>query len=184
MVDGADPQTAAILDIGGGSTEFVVAQSLKPLVLQGESIDMGSVRATEMFIPRGTGTIQELEAMEEKLRDYWTTLSDELQQQLKEKSWIGVAGTVTTLASFALDMKTFDVDQLHGYVFDRCAVSDVYEKLALMSAEQRAAHPMIGSGRADVIVAGAAVLLTAMEFFDRPSLTVSIRGLRYGILLI
>ena len=180
LLEGQDPLKTAVLDIGGGSTEFVTAQNSSggPLKVRGESIDMGSVRAKDLFLPTTPYAKGDLEHMERELR-----LSPGLQKELRTKEWVGVAGTVTTLAAVALNLKTFDTVRLHGFQLDRRMVGDLYGALAALTPEQRAANPAIGEGRADVIVPGAAILLTAMEAFDRAAITVSVRGLRFGVVL-
>ncbi|MBI3544486.1 MAG: Ppx/GppA family phosphatase [Deltaproteobacteria bacterium] len=176
-----DPSKTAIMDIGGGSTEFVVLGNDGQV--QGQSLDMGCVRATEMFLKGDPYELKTLEAMESHLRQVWAQLDPALQKELRDKEWAGVAGTPTTLAGIAQGHVQFHADQLDGYRMDRCAVGDMYEALAIESQAKRASNPLMGTGRADVIVAGAAILLTAMEFFDKDEIVVSSRGLRHGILL-
>jgi exopolyphosphatase/guanosine-5'-triphosphate,3'-diphosphate pyrophosphatase len=184
ILDGQDPLKVAILDIGGGSTEFVTAKkSSGGFAVKGESIDMGSVRAKDLFLPTMPYNKSDLERMELELRGAWSGLSSDLQTELRAKEWVGVAGTVTTLAAVALNLRVFDASRMHGFKMDRCMVGDLYESLATLSNAQRAANPAIGEGRADVIVPGAAILLTAMEAFGRDEITVSVRGLRFGAVL-
>lgn len=177
-----DPKKTAILDIGGGSTEFVVLNNDGSGV-HGQSLDMGCVRATEMFLKGDPYERPPLEAMEKHLKEVWKQLSPSLQNELREKEWTGIAGTPTTLAGMSLKMTEFDSAKLDGYRMDRCEVGDWYESLATQTQAQRAKEPLMGTGRADIIVAGAAILYTAMEFFDKPDVVVSSRGLRHGVLL-
>lgn len=184
LLDGQDPLATALIDIGGGSTEFVVGRgSRADLEILGRSVDMGCVRATELFLPDPVPSVKQLERLEAELHKHWSSLDPGLAAELRRREWTGVAGTVTTLAGVALDLPAFSAERMHGYRLDRCVLGDLYESLALQSGDQRSAHPLIGKGRADVIVAGAAILLSAMEHFDRPDVAVSIRGLRYGALM-
>jgi exopolyphosphatase/guanosine-5'-triphosphate,3'-diphosphate pyrophosphatase len=143
---------------------------------------MGCVRATELYLAKDAITLAQCDQLEAQLKAHWSQVPTHLVGPLKQRQWNAVAGTATTLAAVALGLKDFDVEKINGYIFDRCALADVYESLAAMSLAQRSSIAVIGSGRADVIVAGAAILLTAMEFFDQPSVTVSTQGLRYGVL--
>jgi exopolyphosphatase/guanosine-5'-triphosphate,3'-diphosphate pyrophosphatase len=184
LLPGQEPLKTAVIDIGGGSTEFVLAlaQSRGEPQIRAHSVDMGCVRATELYLAKDAITLAQCDQLEAQLKAHWSQVPTHLVGPLKQRQWNAVAGTATTLAAVALGLKDFDVEKINGYIFDRCALADVYESLAAMSLAQRSSIAVIGSGRADVIVAGAAILLTAMEFFDQPSVTVSTQGLRYGVL--
>ena len=170
------------MDIGGGSTEFVVL-SRDGKDVHGQSMDMGCVRATEMFLKGDPYDRKTVEAMEKHLRTVWAQLDPGLQAELRTKEWTGVAGTPTTLAGIAQNMTHFVAEKLDGYRMSRCDVADLYEALASDTQAHRAANPLMGTGRSDIIVAGAAILLTAMEHFGKEDIVVSSRGLRHGILL-
>ena len=177
----SDPMRCAVLDIGGGSTEFV---TLSPEgELDGQSIDMGCVRATELFLSGDPYTKPSLERLEEELRKAWKEIEPDLFEGLKKKDWIGVAGTPTTLAGLDLHLDSFTSSKIDGYRLTRCHVSDWYESLALQTNAERARNPIMGTGRADIMVAGVAILMTAMETFEREEMTVSCRGLRHGVML-
>lgn len=177
-----DPTKSVIMDIGGGSTEFVALRPHQNQV-HGQSLDMGCVRATEMFLKGDPYTIASLEAMEDHLRRLWTTIDPELQKELRQKDWTGIAGTPTTLAGIAQSMTHFDAAKLDGYRMSRCDISDMYEALASETQAKRITNPLMGTGRADIIVAGAAILMTSMEVFGKQDIIVSSRGLRHGVLL-
>lgn len=179
-----DPAKAAVLDIGGGSTEFVTRQPNGEL--HGQSIDMGSVRATELFLKGDPYTRGSLEDLERALRQAWKDLEAgdlALAKELRAKEWTAVAGTPTTMAAINLKLPKFTSERVDGYRLDRCEVADFYEAMAVQTQEQRKAIPLLGTGRADVMCAGAAILLTAMETFDKSEVIVSSRGIRHGTLL-
>lgn len=177
-----DPKQTAIMDIGGGSTEFVVLNP-KGDGVHGQSIDMGCVRATEIYLKGDPYSLESLADLEKGLREEWKRLNPALQKELREKEWTGIAGTPTTLAGIAQGMTHFDAERLDGYRMDRCMIADMYEALAVERNEKRAENPLLGTGRADIIVAGAAILLTALEAFGKENIVVSSRGLRHGIFL-
>lgn len=177
-----NPKTSALIDIGGGSTEFV---SLNPQGddVHGQSLDIGCVRGTEMFLKGDPYTKASIAEMEEALKKMWGAIDPKLQQELREKEWTAIAGTPTTLAALDQRLPSFDSAKIDGYRMDRCSVGDWFEALAIQKQAQRNGSPLMGPGRGDIMVAGTAILYTAMEFFDKPDIVVSSRGLRHGILL-
>ncbi len=177
-----DPQNTAILDIGGGSTEFVVFDKINNKI-SGQSIDMGCVRGTEMFLRGDPYEKQSLEILEKYLKEMWKQIHSDLSKELRNKEWVAIAGTPTTLAAHALHLPVFTSEKVDGYRLSRCHVADLYESLATQTETERKANPVIGQGRSDLIVTGAAILLTAMETFEKEDVIVSSRGLRHGILL-
>jgi exopolyphosphatase/guanosine-5'-triphosphate,3'-diphosphate pyrophosphatase len=122
-------------------------------------------------------------AMEKHLRTMWDRIEPELKKELREKEWTGIAGTPTTLAGMQLKLADFDGPKIDGYRMNRCDIADWFESLATQTQAQRKAEPLMGTGRADIMVAGVAILLTAMEYFRKEELVVSSRGLRHGVLL-
>ncbi len=159
---GVEPAaTTLVLDIGGGSTE---------LILDGfhASLPMGSVRFTERF---GENV------------DECTTAARTLLPALSPKDAIGVAGTVTTLAALDLGLPEFDRDRVHGHRLSRARAREQLDRLAALTIDERRALPAMEPERAPVIVAGAAILVAALEFFGLDSLEVSERDLLDGIAL-
>lgn len=177
-----NPKTSALIDIGGGSTEFV---SLNPKGddVHGQSLDIGCVRATEMFLKGDPYTKTSVIEMEQALKKMWSAIDPKLQQELREKEWTAIAGTPTTLAALDQRLPTFESSKVDGYRIDRCSVGDWYEALATQTQMQRNGSPLMGPGRGDIMVAGTAILFSAMEFFDKADIIVSSRGLRHGIML-
>ncbi|HRK02311.1 MAG TPA: hypothetical protein PLH57_06555 [Oligoflexia bacterium] len=177
-----NPKESAVLDIGGGSTEFVLLDS-KTGGLNSQSVNIGCVRATELFLKGDPYERASLETLETNLRQFWKTIKPDLSEELKKREWVGVAGTPTTLAAIQLGLSSFVSEKVDGYRLTRCAIGDWYESLALKTTAQRASNPLMSTGRADIMVAGTAILLTAMETFEREDIMVSCRGLRHGVLM-
>lgn len=177
-----DPKKSALIDIGGGSTEFV-ALNPQGTDVHGQSLDMGCVRATEMFLQGDPYTKESVEALEKNLKAMWSQIEPSLQKEIREKEWTAIAGTPTTLAAMAQKLTKFESEKVDGYRMDRCQIGDWFESLAIQRQADRAANPLMGPGRADVMVAGVGILLTAMEHFEKPEIIVSSRGLRHGIML-
>lgn len=149
---GVDPPSGTlVLDIGGGSTEVVLDEFHA-------SLPMGSVRFTERYGDDMQSLIREATV---------------LLPSLSPASAIGVAGTVTQLA--ALD--TEDVD---GYRLSRARAREQLQRLAAMSVEERRAVPRMEPDRAPVIVAGAAILVAALDTYGLDEIEVSVRDLLDG----
>lgn len=168
----------SVVDIGGGSTEITIgtSQSISSAV----SIDIGSVRLTERFFfesPPG----------EEAIMQSWQFILEQLHQKdlsiLKQTTILGVAGTITTLAAVDLDIPEFDREKIEGYTLSAEAVRRIFSELKNKSHEQILHYPQILPGRADVILAGIMIIMGIMEIAAIPSITVSVKGLRYGIML-
>lgn len=167
----------AVLDIGGGSTELIVGDGAR--ILERKSVNVGSVRMTEQFlstIPPSTTQLSNLYMyLEEKLAP--------LPSISSQYTFIGVAGSVTTLAALDLHLERFDGEKISGYTMSREAVEGWFNILSMCDEVQLRNELRIDPGRSDIIVAGVAILLTIMRMNGIERITVSERGLRYGIAL-
>lgn len=178
LLPGMDPASAAIIDIGGGSTEIVSEEG-------GKSIDMGSVRLSERFFARSLResdtpvTDAEFWACQEAID---ALLDAQAPAQVRGLSLVGVAGTVITIAQWQLGLAAFDAAKLDGLELTRGDVHRAVEEFKWRSAQERRAIAGMEPKRADVILAGTLILWRAMEKLGFASLRVSTRGLRYGAL--
>ena len=160
----ADPLLVA--DIGGGSTELVLGtggQGGRPSVLAAHSMDVGCVRMTERHLHTDPPRPDEIEAT---LADLRTALEQAgtVVPVRQAASFVGVAGTVTTIAAMALGLTRYDPAVIHGSVISYRQVAEVTADLLAMTHRQRAAIPVMHPGRVDVIAGGALVLRTVLEF--------------------
>ncbi len=177
-----------LVDIGGGSTEFAWLERAEGgfagTLRLAESLPVGVVSLTEMFCSEPDPSTFEdmvahvgdmLAAIEaaERLRP----LADGARLQM-----IGTSGTVTTLAAVLLDLPRYDRREIDGLVVDMAAMARVSARLRTMSNRTRVDHPCIGAGRADLVVAGCAILEAICRTWPADSLSVADRGLREGIL--
>jgi exopolyphosphatase / guanosine-5'-triphosphate,3'-diphosphate pyrophosphatase len=162
-----------VLDIGGGSTELVVAADGG--VVSATSLDIGCVRVTERFLPSDPPSRPELAAASGYVRS--------LLPQLEAGSAIGVAGTVTTLATLDLGDDEYDPARTHGHRISLAAVEEQLERLAQMSTEERIAGTGIEPGRASVIVAGVVVLHEVLTAYGLDEIEVSERDVLHGAAL-
>ena len=162
---GLDPGLAPFLlmDIGGGSTEIVFG-SVPGLVEHGISTQLGSVRLTERVTPSDPPS-------EEDLRRFGDLIEDRLEEVERAvpvrdaRTLVAVAGTATTLQACALGLRRYDPDVIHRSTLTRTDAERALGDLATMTNEERAAIPVMPKGRAEVIVAGASILVHAMRRF-------------------
>jgi exopolyphosphatase / guanosine-5'-triphosphate,3'-diphosphate pyrophosphatase len=166
----AQPGPHLVVDIGGGSTEFVVGDGAPSGLV---SVDTGCVRLTEAYLlsdpPAPEELAQAISVVELHLEDV-----DRLLPAAKEaQTLIGVAGTVTTVAAVELGLPEYDPKAIHHFRLSREAAEDVFRTLATEPAEQRRHNPGLEPGRVDVIVGGAVILVSIMRHYDAAELLVS-----------
>lgn len=173
--DFGDGQLLA-LDIGGGSTEIVAGTS--GAVSFRQSFDLGCVRLTERWLHSDPPTPSELEALRGDLRQAWAQLpAAEPGARL-----VAIAGTATTLCALHLGLPAYDGERVHGARLTLQEVRALAARLSAMSLDERLALPGLQPKRADVIVAGAEILAAVMERLGVDEVTISDKGLRWGIL--
>ncbi|MDH7576669.1 MAG: Ppx/GppA phosphatase family protein [Bacillota bacterium] len=165
-------QRGIVVDIGGGSTEFTYP--LKPDApetgLRCTSVPLGAVRLAEA--PRLLSEI--LAPMKAVL--------DEIGM-CREKTLIGVGGTITTLAAVDQGLVTYDPERVHGYRLTRAAVERILFHLAAKNKDERKQVPGLQPERADIIVAGTTILWAILGYLRVTEIIVSEADLLYGIIL-
>jgi len=168
------------IDIGGGSTEFVLARGE---VIEGiVSTGLGVVKLTEQYLVSDPPTVDERRRLEE----FVGTRIDRLRRELPglgAAQLVGTAGTVTTLAAVDLALVTYDRQKVRGHCLSLARVRELLDRLAALALRERRGIPGLEPGRADIIIAGAAILAVSMERLGYHELRVSNDGLREGILL-
>ena len=168
------------IDIGGGSTEFVLARGE---VIEGiVSTGLGVVKLTEQYLVTDPPTVDELRRLKEAVGTRIDRLRGELPGR-EEAQFVGTAGTVTTLAAIDLALVTYDRQKVRGHRLGLARVMELLDRLAALPLRERRGIPGLESGRADIIIAGAAILAASMERLGYHELRVSDDGLREGILL-
>ena len=152
-----------VVDIGGGSTEFAVGVTEAEGVL---SLDIGCVRITEKFIQSDPPAPEELSQAISVVHAYLEDVEREVPGSTGARRLVGLAGTVTTMAAVEIGLPVYDRDRLHHFVLTRAAAEDVFRTLATEARADRIHNPGLEEARADVIVGGAAILVTIMRHFD------------------
>ena len=165
-----------VVDIGGGSTELVYGCG--STVTFRHSFDVGAVRMTERFIRSDPPSPAELAA----LRSFLDTVFAPLPPRAEGQGLVGVAGTVTTLYCVRHALHPYDSRRVHGGSLSAPELCALVERLAALTTAERARLPGLDPRRADVVVAGALVLDAVVRALCAPSLAVSDRGLRWGLL--
>lgn len=172
------PEPVLVIDIGGGSTELILGRGTE--IEQAASVDVGSVRIRERFLHDDPPTVDQVLQAQRYVDDLLALSAVELSQAA---SWIGVAGTVTTLAGVYLELPAYDRERVHGC---RIGVSDVIESCADIIAtpvEELRAIPSMHPKRADVIAAGALICARVAVQVGASELVVSESDILDGLIM-
>ncbi len=165
-----EPTPYLVVDIGGGSTEFVFGTHEPEGLI---SVDTGCVRITEQYLPSDPPEPEELSQAVSVVRAYLADVEREIPPLRDAATLIGLAGTITTVAAIELGLTEYDRDKIHHFRLARTAAEDVFRTLATEPAEVRRENPGLEPGRVDVIVGGAVVLVTIMRTFGFDEMLVS-----------
>jgi exopolyphosphatase/guanosine-5'-triphosphate,3'-diphosphate pyrophosphatase len=171
------PGPYLVLDIGGGSTEFVLGTD-KPDFAR--SVNIGCVRMTERHLNQDPPTSESIAAATKDIEDA-ITLAAEVVPLEKAVTVIGLAGSVTTVAAMALGLDKYDREAIHASVISAQSVHQTSDRFLSMTREQRAALPYMHPGRVDVIGAGALVLDRIVHRLNVESIVVSEQDILDGI---
>lgn len=168
-----------LIDIGGGSTECILGTQHS--IDYAVSLDIGSVRLTERIVRSDPITDGELEEMLNIISDHLPRFPTNLR--LTSRDFVGVAGTITTLAAMHFQIEPYEPELVDGSILTMRQVSKITDDLRSKTLAERRKIPGLKPERADVVLAGAMVLLEIMQHFSFEKVIVSDRGLRYGLLL-
>jgi exopolyphosphatase/guanosine-5'-triphosphate,3'-diphosphate pyrophosphatase len=174
-----DAGPVLVMDIGGGSTELIVG-SVDGVLASAISLDVGSVRVTERFLKVGPPDPADLD----RAARYVDELLDGSGVDFGAvRTWIGVAGTATTLAGVHLQLAAYDREQVHGTTIPQQDLADLLTLLSRMTVDQIKALPSMHPGRADVVTAGALIARRIGRRLDVPGMLVSESDILDGIAL-
>ena len=164
-----EAEPVLVIDIGGGSTELIVG-SAAGQVHSSISLDIGSVRLTERFLrsgPPAPDAVAEASAHVDALLDGTGIDFAGIG------TWIGVAGTATTLAGVHLQLERYDRERVHGAVIPVPALRALFDRLAASTVAEIRALPSMHPGRADVVTAGTLIAVRIAERLPVEGLLVS-----------
>jgi exopolyphosphatase/guanosine-5'-triphosphate,3'-diphosphate pyrophosphatase len=186
----SDARGVILFDIGGGSSELVrLARSEacgrgppKPTITGWASLPLGVVTLAERHGGVSV-TPAVFEAMVAQVAGELRGFADAHGGDLDGLHMLGTSGTVTTIAGVHLELPRYDRRRVDGCWLAAHEVTQVIERLMAMSYDERAANPCIGNERADLVLAGCAILEAIRRAFPCPRLRVADRGLREGMLV-
>jgi exopolyphosphatase/guanosine-5'-triphosphate,3'-diphosphate pyrophosphatase len=178
---------AILFDIGGGSTELVRVErdpeaNAPPRIKAWMSIPLGVVTLAEHFGGRDV-TADSYARMVAEVAQYVAPFAAEHAGDLRDMHMLGTSGTVTTLAGVHLNLTRYDRRRIDGVWMDNSDVTAVITRLLGMSYQERADNNCISVERADLVLAGCAILDAIRDAFPLPRLRVADRGLREGMLV-
>jgi exopolyphosphatase/guanosine-5'-triphosphate,3'-diphosphate pyrophosphatase len=173
---GATEGSLVVFDTGGGSSQFTFGRG--PRVEERFSVNVGAVRYTERFGLAGA-------VAPELLGDALAAIAADLARldgRPRPDALVGMGGAVTNMTAVQLGLASYDPDRVQGAVLDRAELDRQIELYRSRDAEARRGIVGLQPKRAEVILAGACIVRTILEKLGQPSLTVSDRGLRHGLL--
>ena len=168
-----------VMDVGGGSTELIVGSAAGE-VASAISLDIGSVRLTERFLGAGPPAATALAAARERVDALLDSSGVDFDAV---GTWVGVAGTATTLAGVHLGLETYDRARVHGSTIPLPELDALASRLSHMDVEQIKALPSMHPGRADVVTAGALIASRVAARLHVTDLIVSESDILDGIAL-
>ena len=184
---------AMIFDIGGGSTELVLLEPGEkiPQIIDWQSVPWGVVSLTDtVTMASGDGHASK-EALLARYAEMRRVVSESFgpfgeriakAAALDDIRLLGTSGTVTTLASLHLELPYYDRKAVDGLIVPSASMREISNRLSGMAPEERSELPCIGQDRADLVVAGCAILESILDLWPAERLGVADRGIREGIL--
>lgn len=169
------PARVALIDVGGGSTELVIGHGRD--VFSTTSVDIGAVRDRERSMPRLPLSEKDYQIVR---HSFLERLEQSMPTEIDVDITLAVAGTPTALAMLQSGMSEFDSATIDGYVLDAHNIHDWAFRLSTTPLTEEVLSCM-DPRRADILPVGATILSTIVERYGIPAVTVSVRGLRYGI---
>lgn len=178
-------QPHIIIDIGGGSTELILADSDKPRFLS--STKIGAVRLTQDFVKSDPLSSHEFFYLQAYVRGMLERPIDELRAQLKPSECprlVGTSGTIKTLATIdAIAKSGNEPNPLQGYKLSLFDLETLVQRLASLTYEERGKIPGMDAKRSEIIVAGAIVLWETMKMLGLDAIQICERSLREGVIV-
>jgi exopolyphosphatase / guanosine-5'-triphosphate,3'-diphosphate pyrophosphatase len=169
-----------VVDIGGGSTEFCYGTTGCEAAI---SIDMGCVRLTEKFLHHDPPRPEELSACLSVIELHLDDVLRAIPDAVGARTFVGLAGTVSTTAAVEQGLAEYDRDRIHHFVLEKAAVEDVFRTLATERRAERIGNPGLEEARADVIVGGLCVLVKVMRQFGFTECLVSESDILDGLVM-
>ena len=166
-----------IIDIGGGSTEFIWRQD----DFHFKSLNIGAVRMTERYIGDAKGKVykKECKKIEDKTKQL---LERNLKNNMKEIQAVGVGGTITTVGAVDLKLEKYISKKIHHYKIKSEDINEISNKFKNVSYKKKKKISGLQPERADIIIAGTIILQKIMEFFDFKNIMISENDILLGMI--
>jgi exopolyphosphatase/guanosine-5'-triphosphate,3'-diphosphate pyrophosphatase len=165
-----EPQPYLVVDVGGGSTEFIVGTDTPTGLI---SVDVGCVRLTEQVLHSDPPSAEELSVAVGIVRDHLADVDRTVPEAARAHTLIGTAGTVWTMGAIELGIDTSESARIHHSRLTRDAAEEIFRTLATEPIEQRKHNPGLEPGRVDVIVGGVIVVVSVMRHWGFDELLIS-----------
>ncbi len=172
-------RVACIVDIGGGSTEFIVGDGHRPFFLH--SVRLGSLRLFDEFLANGESALG-YRTLQKHINEVLSSTAGRLRDY-RFDMLIGTSGTVMGLAALDAAAEGFASQRAHGYPLRLERLRALQSEMLRMTPAERRKMPGMNPRRSDIIVAGNAILMAIMEMLERDELIVSERALREGVVV-
>ena len=175
-----------VVDIGGGSSEFILGDT-NFNILKSTSLDIGSVRLTEDFIHNDPPSKNEINFLRNFIKN---TLSYNLkdfikynvEDDYKNLTIIGLAGTFSSLASISINLKKYSMDKLNYLPLEFNKINDIFFNLCKLNLHERKKVIGLDPARADIIIGGTAIVIEVLNYFKKEKIFVSENDILDGII--
>jgi len=172
-----DREGILVLDIGGGSTEFILSKSGK--ISKAKSIPVGAVVMTEKYLHSDQPQSSELNAMRAFIQKKLEPIFKEFGNAVP---LVGTAGTITTIGAVYLEMERYDYQKINGLTLHRKYIKSILKRFTSVPLIERRNIVGLEPKRADIITAGTEILMMVINVFSYTNMLVSDFGLREGII--
>ena len=166
-----------VVDVGGGSTEVIVEED--GCLTAVESLPLGSVRLTERWFHHDPPSPEDLSSAAQDI----DKVLDGVRWLQAGETMVGVGGTATTFVTLDLELERYNHDLVHGATLTAATLQVILARCTALPLMERLKLPGLHPGRAEVIIAGGLILGAVMDRFGLKKMTVSDRGLRWGVVL-
>jgi exopolyphosphatase/guanosine-5'-triphosphate,3'-diphosphate pyrophosphatase len=171
------PPDAVVMDVGGGSTEYIFRnEESSSDQLETISLPLGAVRLTEQFMLYDPPSRNEAKKLQDEIEKVLSKIPPALAGEL-----VGIGGTAVTLGTIHLGQDEFDWEKVHALHLSIGELKNQVQTLQEIDLEAKRAIKGLPPDRADIILAGAMIILTTMERLQKDVIHISSHGLRYGL---
>jgi len=173
-------RVACIVDIGGGSTELIVADGEREYLM--ESVKLGSLRLYDAYLRGAPDPLRAARRLDAHVTNVLGPIAERVRRFRLDLA-LGTSGTIMGLAALDAADRALAVKRVHGYTLSRARLEALQRRMLLMSEAERRRMPGMNPRRADIIVAGNAVLINALALLGRDEIVVCERALRDGVVV-